>query len=643
MYFNQLLHYNWQSDDCCYLIEISFFDKNDNEYQILLATDIIPENYFVKSFTDNYRKKGSISEITSLYDKIISSYKSKDKTTFNEITNNKIDIDDISYIVLRTYSNGWSNLTDVLNEDLQSYYLNNGKILILSNKIDDFENHLFNLKFRNLYLENIVNNNLEEIMVISTEFTDDYYTLEKSKDFHTTERIKKYYNILSSNKLVFINDLPIENFNTDEYAEENFQLILNNFKDGYIINDIITKNEVVNIPDYYKGLPIVECDLSGKYYPSQKKIILGKNIETYNGPRMGLREIEVNKDNPNLSSTGEYLTSKDGSKLLYTGINVTNKVEIPEGIKEITKQAFSSSSLIDEMILPSSVEIIDFSFLQCVKRFTVSSNNNYFTSINGSLLSKDEKILYKFGYQENNSQVLIDYPLETIESFAFQTNFNRFENNNKYIIDNLKFPKTLKQIKNKAFYYCLYIKNIEFTSEIECIGKFQFYYCDHLEKLILPNIANETILPTINCCNNLKEVFIPKNYYIDRAGKVNLTYFDGCDNLISINVNTENQALLSIDGNLYSKDKTIMYCYANGKPNKEFIIPSEVEQLDYNVFYYTKNLMKLYVPKTVMKLDCSSLFSSKIKEIYFEDESKKNTWKGSFASIKKKAIWNHKL
>ena len=112
-------------------VESFRFDPNTVSVEDLCRLGFTPKQ---AQSIDNYRKKGSISEITSLYDKIISSYKSKDKTTFNEITNNKIDIDDISYIVLRTYSNGWSNLTDVLNKELQSYYLNNGKILILSNK-----------------------------------------------------------------------------------------------------------------------------------------------------------------------------------------------------------------------------------------------------------------------------------------------------------------------------------------------------------------------------------------------------------------------------------------------------------------------------------------------------------------------------
>ena len=72
-------------------------------------------------------------------------------------------------------------------------------------------------------------------------------------------------------------------------------------------------------------------------------------------------------------------------------------------------------------------------------------------------------------------------------------------------------------------------------------------------------------------CHTLTKVRIPKtvllitHYAGYNAAK---NPFRGCSNLESIEVDEDNPAMCSVDGVLFSKDKTQLYCYPAGKKQK---------------------------------------------------------------------------
>ena len=77
-------------------------------------------------------------------------------------------------------------------------------------------------------------------------------------------------------------------------------------------------------------------------------------------------------------------------------------------------------------------------------------------------------------------------------------------------------------------------------------------------------------------CYTLTKVRIPKTvllitHYAGRDACKNP--FRGCSNLVSIEVDEDNPAMCSVDGVLFSKDKTQLYCYPAGKKQKRYEIP----------------------------------------------------------------------
>ena len=82
-----------------------------------------------------------------------------------------------------------------------------------------------------------------------------------------------------------------------------------------------------------------------------------------------LEEINVTDGDGNFSSKDGILFSGDGKSLLKYPINRYGKTyEVPKGTKEIAKYAFTDSKLIEDVVLPDSIESIgEFAFYNCLE------------------------------------------------------------------------------------------------------------------------------------------------------------------------------------------------------------------------------------------------------------------------------------
>lgn len=70
----------------------------------------------------------------------------------------------------------------------------------------------------------------------------------------------------------------------------------------------------------------------------------------------------------------------------------------------------------------------------------------------------------------------------------------------------------------------------------------------------------------------------------DSVIKINDYAFVACTNLSEINVGKNNKQFCSIDGNLYTKDKSKLVQYAIGKRNKSFSVPNDVFEIGNGAF-----------------------------------------------------------
>ncbi len=124
-------------------------------------------------------------------------------------------------------------------------------------------------------------------------------------------------------------------------------------------------------------------------------------------------------------------------------------------------------------------------------------------------------------------------------------------------------------------------------------------------------------------CNSLTKVKIPKTV-------VNIQHYDnyedcknpfrGCTSLESIEVDEANQSMCSIDGVLFSKDKTKLYCYPAGAKRKTYSVPNGVTWLGGDAFAYNSYLTSIYMPNSVSHMafglfsNCKNISSIKLSK-----------------------------
>jgi uncharacterized repeat protein (TIGR02543 family) len=141
---------------------------------------------------------------------------------------------------------------------------------------------------------------------------------------------------------------------------------------------------------------------------------------------------------------------------------------------------------------------------------------------------------------------------------------------NEYeLLTNLVIPDSVTEIKTYAFCYCKDLTSVTIGNSVTSIGDYAFYGC-----------------------TGLTSVTIGKGLTDISEGA-----FDDCDNLVSINVDEDNLVYKSIDGNLYSKDGTILILYAIGKTNESFMIPNSVTDINDSVFALCYNLKYIFISK----------------------------------------------
>ena len=168
---------------------------------------------------------------------------------------------------------------------------------------------------------------------------------------------------------------------------------------------------------------------------------------------------------------------------------------------------------------------------------------------------------------------------------------------------------------------------------VTTIGEWAFYDCDSLTSVTIGNSVTVIGDFAFYDCDNLTSVTIG-----DSVTAIGVMAFAHCKNLTSIVVDENNPAYQSINGNLYSKDGTVLIAYAIGKTNKSFTIPDSVTTIGvaafsrcskltsvtigdsvttigHNAFYWCSNLTSITIPDSVTTIgdrafcDCSKLTS----------------------------------
>lgn len=205
-------------------------------------------------------------------------------------------------------------------------------------------------------------------------------------------------------------------------------------------------------------------------------------------------------------------------------------------------------------------------------------------------------------------------------------------------IENLpQLPTTVTSIWNGTFSGCTSLTEVTIPSHITKVGFFAFSGCTNLKSVSLPNGLTIIGYGTFNGCTSLNQINIPntvtklserafkdctslKGIYIPASvAEISIEAFYMCTNLENITVDSNNLQYCSVDGVLYTKDKSELVCYPLGRAAEQFSIPTTVKKIGAESFYGCENLKSIIIPISVETIGGYAFVNcTNIKDVYYQ-------------------------
>lgn len=212
----------------------------------------------------------------------------------------------------------------------------------------------------------------------------------------------------------------------------------------------------------------------------------------------------------------------------FNGNNSTKEVHIdfvrdedgnnPDSSKPVSavgKFTMNTDEYVEVIHIGKDVKYIDeTSFFYCkeLKAIEVDEANEYYTSVDGVLYTKDMKKLMVYPIKKVETSYTIPEGVERIGACAFYKNETLTEVN---------IPSTLKEIGDMAFFKCEKLSLVTLPDGLEKIGSDAFSYCQEMKPVMfIPGSVKEIGSFAFYSCSNLKE------FYMGAQGEEQITFGD---------------------------------------------------------------------------------------------------------------------
>lgn len=259
-------------------------------------------------------------------------------------------------------------------------------------------------------------------------------------------------------------------------------------------------------------------------------------------------------------------------------------------VVRIGENAFLDDKRIYNLYLPETIDSINnsaFVWCESLQNIIVDENNQYYSSENGVLYNKKKTILVHYP-NSRGEEFTIPNGVEVIASKAFGTNTN---------LISILFSETVKRVEDNAFEVC-YANEIILNEGLEYIGNYAFASCN-FTSIGLPTTLKYIGKSAFTNDQWLWSIYIPSSVeYIDDNN-----VFAGCTRLTKIEVDEGNPYYCSIDGILYNKSKTLVYCCPQNNANIEWVeLPSTITRIAECAFHTVKSLTRIVIPSGVTEI-----------------------------------------
>ena len=180
----------------------------------------------------------------------------------------------------------------------------------------------------------------------------------------------------------------------------------------------------------------------------------------------------------------------------------------------------------------------------------------------------------------------------------------------------ITIPDGVKRISYKFGSYISeidFIKKVIIPQGVKTIDAGIFMNCIALEEVALSNGLEKIGAYAFEGCSSLKRIFIP-----DTVKTIGVGVFEKCSALQEILVGENNRFYTSINGVLYSKDKSTLICYPEGLKIENMDFLNNVTRIDDYALAGHKELTSFNCADTILEFgtgvfkNCSSLKKVKI-------------------------------
>ena len=315
----------------------------------------------------------------------------------------------------------------------------------------------------------------------------------------------------------------------------------------------------------------------------------------------------------------------------FASCNSLTSITLPEGVTSIGESALSYCGF-TSIVIPEGVRDLPARCFEGCRSLTSITLPERLTSIGGRC----------FDMCESLTSIRIPEGVTILNSETFRE---------CHSLASITFPSTLKRIEGFCFYECTSLTSVVIPEGVTSVNG--FYSCTSLTSVTLPSTLRE--ISNFNICRSLTSIVIPEgvtsitNAFRGCTSLTSVTLpstlrqidgFTECTSLTSIeipescttisdgsfadcgklfiNVNVKNANYSSIDGVLFTADKSKLIIYAKGKiqsAQSAYIVPEGVTSIGDACFKGASSLTSITLPSTLTTIlnecfsGCSSLTS----------------------------------
>ena len=273
----------------------------------------------------------------------------------------------------------------------------------------------------------------------------------------------------------------------------------------------------------------------------------------------------------------------------YNGTRAT--VEVPDGVTEIGKNAFSGNNYIEKVILPKSVtKIGQEAFSACTKLATLNITSEISEIGEGAFKNSGLYGIIIDGSTGGDDRLQFPEKISVIGKNVFQG----VKATNIYIGSNIT------KIEEGAFSDCSNLANVNFddAANLESIGKEAFAKCPSILGINIPdNIAKLSTIGdyAFSGCNSLASAVLPDTVSIIGKGA-----FKDCKALEGIDLPRD---LTKVSSELFLNCSELTR--VNCKAGEAATVPANVTSIGSEAFKFCSKLASFVVPDTVFSVSDS--------------------------------------